>query len=92
MIPAFSRKAGIASGNVVEAHQIRWRCGNCMALPAPEGAHQDGFDRIAMFMVESANITGGEVLVYPEIDAAPLVLEANADPGHWDLIVLTANR
>lgn len=117
MFEAFRDRAGIGPDSVIGAHQIRWNCTNRVMIPAPEGTHQDGFDRIAMFMVDTANLTGGEVLVYPSLDepplikaslkpgefvvlndkklfhdAAPLVPEPNDQPGHWDLIVLTANR
>ena len=114
---AFRAHTGLEPGATVEAHQIRWNCDTKVMIPAPEGTHQDGFDFIGMFMVETDNMTGGEVLVYKSLDeapavkatlgtgeyvvlndrrvfhdAAPLVPEPNARPGHWDLIVLTANR
>ena len=117
MFEAFRAHTGFAPSAVVGAHQIRWHCDRRVMLPAPEGTHQDGFDYIAMFMVEPKNLTGGEVLVYRSPDgspiakeslkpgeyvvlndkrlfhdAAPLVPEANDEKGHWDLIVLTANR
>ena len=116
MFEAFRSHTGFAPESVVGAHQIRWNCGHRVMIPAPEGTHQDGFDSIAMFMVDTANLTGGEVLLYPSLDAAPivkaslkpgeyvvvddkrlfhdaapLVPEPNDRPGHWDLIVLTAN-
>jgi hypothetical protein len=117
MVQAFYSHTGFSPDSVVGAHQIRWHCLNKVMLPAPEGTHQDGFVFIAMFMVDAANLSGGEFLIYrtpdeaPILksslqpgeylavndkklfhDAAPLVPEANPEPGHWDLIVLTANR
>lgn len=117
MFDAFRSHTGLGAGAVVEAHQVRWNCDNRVALAAPEGTHQDGFDYIGMFMVDTENLTGGEILVYPDLDsppiakasmkpgeyvvlndkklfhdAAPLVPEPNDRSGHWDLIVLTANR
>jgi hypothetical protein len=117
MFEAFRSHTGLKTGTVVEAHQVRWNCDNRVAMAAPEGTHQDGFDYIGMFMVDTENLTGGEILVYPNLDsppiakrslktgeyvvlndkrlfhdAAPLVPEPNDRPGHWDLIVLTANR
>ena len=117
MFDAFRSHTGLREGAVVEAHQVRWNCNNRVAMAAPEGTHQDGFDFIGMFMVDTENLTGGEILVYPDLDsppiakrtlktgeyvvlndkklfhdAAPLIPEPNNRPGHWDLIVLTANR
>ena len=117
MFQAFRDHTGLSPESVIEAHQIRWNCRNKVMIPAPEGTHQDGFDYIGMFMVDTANLTGGEVLLYRSPDdspilkatlatgeyvlvndkrlfhdAAPLVPEANEEDGHWDLVVLTANR
>ena len=117
IMEAFRAHTGLGPGGVVEAHQIRWNCDKRVMIPAPEGTHQDGFDYIGMFMIDSENLSGGEVLIYRDLDeapalkaslkkgeyvvlndrkvfhdAAPLVPEPNEKPGHWDLIVLTANR
>lgn len=117
MFEAFRAHTGFGPETVVGAHQIRWHCRNKVMIPAPEGTHQDGFDYIAMFMVESKNLSGGEILVYktpaesPMVketlksgeyvvlndkrlfhDAAPLVPDPTPEDGHWDLIVLTANK
>lgn len=117
LFQAFAETAGLAPGNMIEAHQIRWHCDQDVAIPAPEGTHQDGFDRIAMFQIDRANVEGGNVLVYGgpggplllkknlEVgefavlndkkvfhNASPLIPEANPQPGHWDMIVLTANK
>lgn len=117
LFQTFRSHTGFGPDSVIGAHQIRWNCNTKVMIPAPEGTHQDGFDYIAMFMIDPKNLTGGEVLVYQTIgeapivkrnlkpgeyvvlndkklfhDAAPLVPEPNPEPGHWDMIVLTANK
>lgn len=82
MFEAFRAHTGLRPESVVEAHQIRWHCRNRVTIPAPEGTHQDGFDFIAMFMVDTADLSGGEVLVYPSPDRNPL-LKANLKPGEY---------
>jgi hypothetical protein len=122
--PAFLRlfaelraRTELDAGAVIEAHQIRWHCAKRIKEPAPEGMHQDGFDYVAMFMIDTFNVDGGDILLYESKDsapcfkrrlengefvivndkkllhnAAPLVPTANNEDGHWDVIVLTANR
>jgi hypothetical protein len=117
LFETFRDHTGLTPEAVIEAHQVRWNCGNRVMIPAPEGTHQDGFDFIGMFMIDTYNLSGGEVLVYKSLseppmvkralkpgeyvvlndkkvfhDAAPLVPEPNDEVGHWDMIVLTANR
>ncbi len=113
----FRDHTGLSPEAVIEAHQVRWNCENKVMIPAPEGTHQDGFDYIGMFMIDTYNLTGGDVLVYKSLseppivkrslkageyvvlndkklfhDASPLVPEPNNEAGHWDMIVLTANK
>lgn len=117
MFQAFRKHTNLGPDSIIGAHQIRWNCDRRVMMAAPEGTHQDGFDFIGMFMVDPKNLGGGEILVYPSLDAAPilkkslrpgeyvvlndkklfhdaapLVPEPNPEPGHWDLIVLTANK
>ena len=82
IVEAFRAHTGLGPGTVVEAHQIRWNCDKKVMIPAPEGTHQDGFDYIAMFMVDAENLTGGEVLVYRALDEAPAV-KANLNKGEY---------
>jgi hypothetical protein len=48
----------------VEAHQFRIDTTDGIGRPTPEGAHRDGVDFVAVFMVERANIKGGETRVF----------------------------
>jgi len=60
MFALFDEHTTIAIGNHIGVHQIRIYKKEGSAM-APEGRHQDGFDRIAVFMVENVNITGGHI-------------------------------
>lgn len=117
MFEAFQTQTNLHPDSIIEAHQLRLHCRAHIKSPAPEGNHQDGFDYISAFMVDTKNVDGGEAMLFDEPDgppilkkkldvgeffilndrklfhnAAPLVPTANAEDGHWDVIVLTANN
>ena len=48
----------------VEAHQFRIDTTDGIGRPTPEGAHRDGVDLVAVFMVERQGIKGGETRVF----------------------------
>lgn len=48
----------------VEAHQFRIDTTDGIGRPTPEGAHRDGVDLVAVFLVERAGIKGGETRVF----------------------------
>jgi hypothetical protein len=48
----------------VEAHQFRIDTTDGIGRPTPEGAHRDGVDMVAVFMVARAGIKGGETRVF----------------------------
>lgn len=48
----------------VEAHQFRIDTTHGIGRPTPEGAHRDGVDLVAVFMVNRAHIKGGETRVF----------------------------
>ncbi len=69
----------------VEAHQFRIDTTDGIGRPTPEGAHRDGVDFVAVFMVGRANIKGGETRVF----------DANGTSGErftltepWSLLLL----
>jgi len=47
-----------------EAHQFRIDTTDGIGRPTPEGAHRDGVDLVAVFLVERQNIKGGETRVF----------------------------
>ena len=64
------RLAGVASALkrerqwFVEAHQFRIDTEGGIGRPTPEGAHRDGVDVVAVFLVARENIKGGETRVF----------------------------
>jgi hypothetical protein len=48
----------------VEAHQFRIDTTGGIGRPTPEGAHRDGVDLVAVFMVERHQVKGGETRVF----------------------------
>jgi hypothetical protein len=48
----------------VEAHQFRIDTTDGIGRPTPEGAHRDGVDMVAVFMVARTGIKGGETRVF----------------------------
>lgn len=48
----------------VEAHQFRIDTSDGVGRPTPEGAHRDGVDFVAVFLVARSGIRGGETRVF----------------------------
>lgn len=48
----------------VEAHQFRIDTGDGIGRPTPEGAHRDGVDFVAVFVLARQGIKGGETRVF----------------------------
>lgn len=48
----------------LEAHQFRIDTAGGIGRPTPEGAHRDGVDLVAVFLVARAGIKGGETRVF----------------------------
>ncbi len=89
MFHQFIKRTGMDPKSIVEAHQIRWHCNANIKVPAPEGHHQDGFDFIAMFMVNQKNVDGGEIMVMRAKDAAP-IFKKRLEAGEY--VVLDDSR
>lgn len=73
----------------VEAHQFRIDTAQGIGRPTPEGAHRDGVDLVAVFLVNRAHINGGETRVF----------EANGPAGQrftltepWSLMLMDDAR
>ena len=73
----------------IEAHQFRIDTTDGIGRPTPEGAHRDGVDFVAVFMVNRNHIKGGETRVF----------EANGPQGErftlsepWSLMLLDDTR
>jgi hypothetical protein len=48
----------------VEAHQFRIDTADGIGRPTPEGAHRDGVDYVAVFLVNRVDIKGGETRIF----------------------------
>lgn len=48
----------------IEAHQFRIDTTHGIGRPTPEGAHRDGVDLVAVFLVDRAGVKGGETRVF----------------------------
>jgi hypothetical protein len=48
----------------IEAHPFRIDCSQGIGRPTPEGAHRDGVDFVAVFLLQRKNIIGGETRVF----------------------------
>ncbi len=73
----------------VEAHQFRIDTTDGIGRPTPEGAHRDGVDLVAVFMVERAGIKGGETRVF---DAAGPNGQRFTLTQSWSLLLLDDAR
>ncbi len=48
----------------VEAHQFRIDTTDGIGRPTPEGAHRDGVDFVAVFLIDRVRVKGGETRVF----------------------------
>jgi hypothetical protein len=73
----------------VEAHQFRIDTTDGIGRPTPEGAHRDGVDLVAVFMVDRAGVKGGETRVF---DAAGPDGQRFTLTQSWSLLLLDDAR
>jgi len=73
----------------MEAHQFRIDTSDGIGRPTPEGAHRDGVDLVAVFLVARHGVKGGETRIF----------EANGPSGQrftlnepWSLLLLDDAR
>ena len=59
-----SSARSVAQPWFVEAHQFRIDTTDGIGRPTPEGAHRDGVDFVAVFLVDRHGIKGGETRVF----------------------------
>jgi hypothetical protein len=94
LLTAFAHTASAVRGTpstkwCIEAHQFRIDTTDGIGRPTPEGAHRDGVDFVAVFMVNRTDIKGGETRVF----------DANGPQGErftlsepWSLMLLDDTR
>ncbi len=73
----------------VEAHQFRIDTRDGIGRPTPEGAHRDGVDFVAVFIVDRQAIRGGETRVF-EADGPDGQRFTLTEP--WSLLLLDDTR
>lgn len=73
----------------VEAHQFRIDTAGGIGRPTPEGAHRDGVDLVAVFMLSRSGIKGGESRVF-EADGPRGQRFTMMEP--WTLLLLDDER
>ncbi len=73
----------------VEAHQFRIDTTDGIGRPTPEGAHRDGVDFVAVFLVDRQGVKGGETRVF---EAAGRHGERFTLSEPWSLLLLDDAR
>lgn len=73
----------------VEAHQFRIDTADGIGRPTPEGAHRDGVDLVAVFLVQRSAVKGGETRVF-DADGPNGLRFTLAEP--WSLLLLDDAR
>ena len=69
----------------VEAHQFRIDTADGIGRPTPEGAHRDGVDFVAVFLLDRVGIKGGETRIFDASGSAGLRFTL-AEP--WSLLLM----
>lgn len=73
----------------VEAHQFRIDTSDGIGRPTPEGAHRDGVDLVAVFLVAREGVKGGETRVFEAHSPAGQRFTLEAP---WSLLLLDDAR
>lgn len=83
LVDAFAEAAELPERTTFEVHQIRVvsHAGE-IAETAPEGVHQDGFDRICIVTLARVNTDGADLMLHQAQDAPALVTLAQ-QPGEY---------
>jgi hypothetical protein len=73
----------------VEAHQFRIDTTDGIGRPTPEGAHRDGVDFVAVFLIDRVGVKGGETRVF-EADGPSGIRFTLTEP--WSVLMLDDER
>lgn len=74
MMQHYFERSGLPENTTIEMHQLRIQAKpNETVAVAPEGVHQDGYDRIGMFMINYNNLSGGALKIHLEKDLPPMI-------------------
>ncbi len=78
----FQKMASVSDGTPIEVHQLRIFADHKSAEVAPEGVHQDGFDRIGIYVMQRHNIQGGNINVHLGKNS-PALISHDFDKGEF---------
>jgi hypothetical protein len=73
----------------VEAHQFRIDTTDGIGRPTPEGAHRDGVDFVAVFLLNRVGIKGGETRIFDASGSAGLRFTLSQS---WSLLLMNDER
>jgi hypothetical protein len=73
----------------VEAHQFRIDTTDGIGRPTPEGAHRDGVDFVAVFLLDRSGIKGGETRIFDASGSAGLRFTLTQP---WSLLLMNDQR
>lgn len=73
----------------IEAHQFRIDTTDGIGRPTPEGAHRDGVDFVAVFLLNRVDIKGGETRIFDAAGSAGLRFTLS-EP--WSLLLMNDER
>ena len=73
----------------IEAHQFRIDTTDGIGRPTPEGAHRDGVDFVAVFLLNRVSIKGGETRIFSATGSAGLRFTLT-EP--WSLLLMNDER
>ena len=73
----------------IEAHQFRIDTTDGIGRPTPEGAHRDGVDFVAVFLLDRSGIKGGETRIFDASGSAGLRFTL-AQP--WSVLIMNDER
>ena len=73
----------------IEAHQFRIDTSDGIGRPTPEGAHRDGVDFVAVFLIDRHNIKGGETRIF-EVNTSAGLRFTLTEP--WSVLLMNDER
>jgi len=92
LLLALARQASTLHGDrpwYVEAHPFRIDTTDGIGRPTPEGAHRDGVDLVAIFVLDRYAIKGAETRIFDA--SGPRGLRFTL-PGDWSVLILDDHR
>ncbi len=78
----FQKMANVQDDTPIEVHQMRIFADHKRAEVAPEGVHQDGFDRIGIYVMQRHNIQGGNINIHLD-KKSPAMISHDFDQGEF---------